>query len=67
MLLKVKEHINLSLIMEHNLLKEDGIIVVECNEDAVFDFLEQLNLEIYKEKNYKSCRHVFIKVKETAI
>ena len=55
------------LIMEHNLLKEDGIIVVECNEDAGFDFLERLNLEIYKEKNYKSCRHVFIKVKENAI
>ena len=55
------------LIMEHNLLKENGIIVVECNEDAGFDFLERLNLEIYKEKNYKSCRHVFIKVKENAI
>ncbi len=48
------------LIMKENLLSEDGVIVVECDEEADFSFLEEFGLCIYKEKNYKSCRHVFI-------
>lgn len=51
-------------IHQNGLLKEGGIIVTECDENADYSFLEQYNLCIYKEKNYKSCRHVFIKYKE---
>ncbi len=48
------------LILKNNLLKDDGIIVVEAEENADFGFLEALGLEIFKEKSYKSCKHVFI-------
>ena len=48
-------------VMNNNLLTEDGVIVVECDMEADFAFLGDLGLEIYKEKNYKSCRHVFIR------
>ena len=51
------------LILKNNLLKEDGIIVVEAEENADFGFLEGLGLEIFKEKSYKSCKHVFINKK----
>ena len=48
------------LIMEKNLLSEDGMIVVECESDTDFSYLSPLFLEIIKEKQYKSCKHVFI-------
>ena len=48
------------IILQNNLLAEDGIIVVECDENADFGFLKNLGLEIFKEKQYKSCKHVFI-------
>ena len=51
------------LILKNNLLKDDGIIVVEAEENADFGFLEVLRLEIFKEKSYKSCKHVFINKK----
>ncbi len=51
------------LILKNNLLKDDGIIVVEAEENADFGFLEGLGLEIFKEKSYKSCKHVFINKK----
>lgn len=51
------------LIMKENKLNEDGMIVAECDFSADFTFLEDLGLQIFKEKNYKSCKHVFIKKK----
>ena len=51
------------MILKNNLLKDDGIIVVEAEENADFGFLEGLRLEIFKKKSYKSCKHVFIKKK----
>ena len=48
------------LIMEKKLLSEDGMIVVECESDTDFSYLSPLFLEIIKEKQYKSCKHVFI-------
>ena len=48
------------LIIKENRLSEYGIIVVECDEIADFGYLEALGLEIFKEKQYKSCKHVFI-------
>ena len=49
------------MITERKLLNDDGIIVTECDEKADFSFLKEYNLTVYKEKNYKSCRHVFIR------
>jgi 16S rRNA (guanine966-N2)-methyltransferase len=48
------------LIIKENRLSEDGIIVVECDEKADFGYLEALGLVIFKEKQYKSCKHIFI-------
>ena len=48
------------LIVSNNLLSEEGIIVVECESGTKFDYLEDLGLNIYKVKDYKSCSHVFI-------
>ena len=48
------------MLMENKVLAEDGIIVVECLSDTDFSYLEELGLEIFKEKDYKTCKHVFI-------
>ena len=48
------------MIPEQGILAEDGIIVVECLSDTDFSYLEGLGLEIFKEKDYKTCKHVFI-------
>ncbi len=42
-------------------LSEDAVIVVECDLNADFDFVESLGLEVYKVKKYKTCQHVFIR------
>ena len=52
------------LISSLKVLNEDGIIIVECDYDANFDFLEDTDFEIYKEKEYKNNKHVFIRYKE---
>ena len=49
------------LILKKSLLNDDGIIVCECDENADFTFLDELKLEVYKAKEYKSCKHVFIR------
>ena len=48
------------LLVSTELIGEETIIVVECDYDAEFDFLDDLNLEIFKEKEYKTNKHVFI-------
>ena len=45
------------------LIGEDTIIVVECDYDSEFEFLDELNLEIFKIKEYKTNKHVFIQKK----
>ena len=45
------------------LIGEDTIIVVECDYDAEFEFLDELKLEIFKIKEYKTNKHVFIQKK----
>ena len=43
------------------LVGEDTIIIVEASKDTTFEYIEDTNLEIYKEKIYKSNKHVFIR------
>ena len=59
-----KEEEIIPVIIREKLLKEDGIIVCECLKDGDFSGLDNLGLEIFKEKDYKTCRHVFIRFKE---
>ena len=35
------------------LVNEDTIIIVEASKDTTFDYIEDTDLEIYKEKDYK--------------
>ncbi len=62
-----KKHLENEVIIlldECNLIGEDTIVITECDFDANFDFLDDLNLEIYKTKEYKNNKHVFIRRKE---
>ena len=50
-------------IHESNFSHEDTIIIVEASKDTTFDYIEDTDLEIYKEKDYKSNKHVFIRMR----
>ncbi len=49
---------------EKELIGEDTIVVVECDYDADFEFLNDYSLEIFKIKEYKTNKHVFIRKKD---
>lgn len=51
----------ISLLDMNNKISDDTIIVVECDYYSDFAFLSDLNLEIFKEKDYKTNKHVFIR------
>ena len=42
-------------------ITQDTCIVVETDYDSDFSFLEETGLEIYREKNYRGNRHLFIR------
>ncbi len=51
------------LMLEHsNIIDEDTIIVVEASLETKFDYLEESRFRVYKEKEYKTNKHVFIEV-----
>lgn len=50
----------LEQISQYDILKEDGIIIVEASEKTEFDYLEGLGFKIQREKIYGSNKHVFI-------
>lgn len=54
----------LELICDSCLVNEDTLIVVEASLQTDFSYLEQLGLEMYREKRYKNNRHVFIQTLE---
>lgn len=43
-----------------DIVSDDTIIVVESDLDTEFDYLEEIGLEIYKIKKYKTNKHTFI-------
>ncbi|MBO7354050.1 MAG: 16S rRNA (guanine(966)-N(2))-methyltransferase RsmD [Lachnospiraceae bacterium] len=51
-------------IANYNLLKEDGIIIVEAKSDTDFSYVDGLGLEITREKLYGSNKHMFITIGE---
>lgn len=62
-----KEHLEKKVIpclADEGKIGEETIIVTECDYDADFSFLDDFNLEIFKEKEYKTNKHVFIRRKE---
>lgn len=61
-----KKHLEkeiIPLLDEKALIGEDTIVVVECDYESNFDFLEACGLEIFKVKEYKTNKHVFIRKK----
>ena len=44
-------------------ITEDTCIVVETDLDSDFSFLDDTGFEIYREKDYRSNRHLFIRRK----
>ena len=53
----------LTAIQSYPVLKEDGRIIVEASSETEFDYLEETNMEIVREKNYGSNKHIFIAYK----
>ncbi len=59
-----KKHLEkdvIPILSENGLIGEETIIVVECDYDADFEFLNEYSLEIFKIKEYKTNKHVFIR------
>ncbi len=51
----------LEAISKTNLLHDDSIIIVEAGLKTTFDYLDNSPLEVYREKEYKNNKHVFIR------
>lgn len=54
----------LELLANSSIMKEDTLIIVESSLDTDFSYVDELNLEVTKEKKYKTNKHVFIYRKE---
>ena len=54
----------LSVIANSRIINQESIIIVETDIKTSFDYLDDCQMEIYKEKKYKTNKHVFIRVKD---
>lgn len=52
----------LLVLNESKIIHQDTIIVVEASNETSFDYIENLKFEIYREKKYKTNKHVFLEV-----
>lgn len=50
----------LMYLADSQLLREDGLIIVEASLDTDFSYVAELGFVIVKEKEYKTNKHVFI-------
>lgn len=50
----------LSYLKDSDLLEEDAVIIIEASKDTSFDYLEEFEMSLIKEKIYKTNKHVFI-------
>lgn len=58
------EQQTLSLLVSSGLLEEDTWIIVEAALKTDFSYLDELGLEIFREKCYKNNEHIFIQKKQ---
>lgn len=49
---------------EFELITADSVIVCEADDRADFSFVDDLGFEVYREKEYKNNKHVFMRLKE---
>ncbi|MFV0364010.1 MAG: 16S rRNA (guanine(966)-N(2))-methyltransferase RsmD [Suipraeoptans sp.] len=54
----------LKILIERGLVNQNSLIIVEASNNTSFEFLNSINLQIIKEKNYKTNKHVFIELRE---
>jgi 16S rRNA G966 N2-methylase RsmD len=54
----------LEVLEYSNIIYRDTIIVVEASLKTKFDYLENTKFNVYREKEYKTNKHVFIEIKE---
>lgn len=47
-------------LKDSDLLKEEGMIIVEAAKDTDFSYVKELGVEVKKEKVYKTNKHVFL-------
>lgn len=50
----------LTALSQHDLLEEQGLIIVEADKDTDFSFCSGLDYLIVKDKIYKNNRHIFL-------
>ena len=51
----------LELLKKSVIINNDTIVIVEASLDTNFDYLDSLGFSLYKEKKYKTNKHLFIK------
>lgn len=51
----------LTCLKDMKFVTEDTIIIVEASLETSFDYVETLGFEVYKEKKYKTNKHVFLR------
>ena len=51
----------LELLAKSVIINNDTIVIVEASLDTDFDYLDGLGFEVYKVKNYKTNKHIFIR------
>ncbi len=56
------EKMILQMLEHSNIIDEDTIIVVEASLATKFDYLKTSRFRVYREKEYKTNKHVFIEV-----
>lgn len=54
----------LEALVNSNIICKDTIIVVEASIKTNFDYLEGTRLHVYREKEYKTNKHIFIEIRE---
>lgn len=52
----------LLVLNESRIVHEDTIVVVEASNETLFDYLKDTKFRIYRTKQYKTNKHVFIEV-----
>jgi 16S rRNA (guanine(966)-N(2))-methyltransferase RsmD len=54
----------LEVLEYSSIIYRDSIIIVEASLKTKFDYLENTKFNVYREKEYKTNKHVFIEIKE---
>ena len=60
---KMLEKDVLTKLIPYGLVDEDSIIIVEASLLTKFDYLDDIGFEVFKNKEYKTNKHVFIRMK----